>query len=259
MTEFVQQDLRGAKFRRVDLNGASFEEVSLAATDFREVTFEGARIRGSLLQGANFSGDFNTLTINGVDVGPLIDAELNRRDPEREIVYGTDAESFRAGWAIMERRWGETIDRARELPEEWLHEGVDGEWSFIQTLRHVSFVSAAWIERALLDDPSPWHELDLPWDTAPEIHGLAPDRDARPRLDEVVSLLRRRQAIVRDYLAVVTEKDLDGRVTPPDGGWPDIDDHPVRDCIFVAISEVYEHHLFAERDLALVIAKHRER
>lgn len=258
MTEFIRQDLRGARFSEVYLQGASFEEVSFADAQFREVTFQGARIRGSLLEGANFSGDFETLVINGVDVGPLINAELNRRDPEREIIYATSAESFRSGWAIMERRWAETIERARQLPEDWLHESVDDEWSFIQTLRHVSFVSAAWIERALLEHPSPWHELDLPWDSAPEIPGLDVDRDARPGLDEVVALLRRRGAVVRDYLAVVTERDLDARVSPPRPGWPDIQDHPVRDCILVTMSETYEHHQFAQRDLALVIARHQE-
>lgn len=48
MPEFFDADLRGARFERVDLSDACFRSVENVA-------------------------------INGVDIGPLIDAELNRR------------------------------------------------------------------------------------------------------------------------------------------------------------------------------------
>ena len=64
-----------------------------------------------------------------------------------------------------------------------LHESVDGEWSFVETLRHLAFATDAWIRRAVLGDPSPWDPLDLPWDEMPDMAGIPRDRDVRPPLE----------------------------------------------------------------------------
>jgi hypothetical protein len=45
-----------------------------------------------------------------------------------------------------------------------LHESVNGEWSFLQTLRHLAFASESCVGRCILGDPGPWHPLSLPWD-----------------------------------------------------------------------------------------------
>ncbi|SDL41211.1 DinB family protein [Tessaracoccus oleiagri] len=254
MQEFFQQDLHGATFRQVFLQGAKFHEVDLSDADMREVRMTGLRVRGALLEGVQLSGDFETLIVNGVNVGPLIEAELNRRDPEREILYREDADSFRQGWAIMEHRWNDTIERARALPAQLLHESVDGEWSFLQSLRHVSFVVAAWIEHAAMGRPAPWHPLDLPWDSAPEMEGFTPDRDARPSLDEVLIPFRERQRTVRHFLQDLSDDDLERTVTTDGTSWPRVEDFPVRGCIFVTVTETYEHHQFATRDLAILTA-----
>ena len=89
----------------------------------------------------------------------------------------TDPAGFREAWDVVERLWGETVERARRLDPELLHESVDGEWSFIETLRHLVFATDSWIRRAILGDPSPWDPLDLPWDEMADTPGRAP----RPR------------------------------------------------------------------------------
>jgi hypothetical protein len=71
----------------------------------------------------------------------------------------TDADGFRAAWADLERLWHDTTARARELPAGTLHERAHGEWSFIETLRHLVFVTDAWASHALLGEASPYH----PW------------------------------------------------------------------------------------------------
>ena len=87
-----------------------------------------------------------------------------------------------------------------------LHESVEGEWMVIETLRHLSFATASWVNRAIGGDPVPWHPLDLPWDEAPEDKGFPRDRSARPSLDEVLERadvglpLRRRVADFTDDL-----------------------------------------------------------
>jgi hypothetical protein len=130
-----------------------------------------------------------------------------------------------------------------------LHRGVGDEWSFIQTLRHLNFASAAWVGRMILGDPSPWHPLDLPWDEAPGWDGIPWDRDARPTLDEVLTVRRDRQAMVSGVIGGLTEEQLTSRVTRTEPGWPQLADFPLRDCLFIVVNEEYEHRQFAERDL----------
>jgi uncharacterized protein YjbI with pentapeptide repeats len=156
---FEHEDLRGARFRLVDLRGARFEQIPL----------HDAVMRGVELVDVDIDGEVVNLTINGVDVAPLIEAELDRRDPDRARMRPTDPAGFREAWGIVERRWADTVTRARRLDPELLHESVDGEWSFIQTLRHLVFATDAWIRRALLGDPRPWDPLDLPFTTFREL------------------------------------------------------------------------------------------
>jgi hypothetical protein len=87
--------------------------------------------------------------INGVDVAPLVEAELDRRHPEGAKMRPIDPAGFREAWDIVERLWDETVARARRLAPQLLHESVNGEWSFIQTLRHLVFATDAWIHRVL--------------------------------------------------------------------------------------------------------------
>ncbi|MGH3206180.1 MAG: DinB family protein [Trebonia sp.] len=90
-----------------------------------------------------------------MDIGPLVEAELDRRDPNRARMRPTEPAGFREAWDILERLWDGTVEHARKLPPELLHESVDDEWSFTETLRHLTFATDAWVRRAILGDPAP--------------------------------------------------------------------------------------------------------
>jgi hypothetical protein len=152
---------------------------------------------GVELRDVDISGEIKGLRINGVDVTAYVEAELLRREPDLVKMHPDDPAGFREAWDLLERLWDGTVERARRLDQAQLHEQVDGEWSFIETLRHLSFATASWVHRAIGGDPAPWHPLDLPWDEAPEDKGFPRDRSARPSLDEVLELRRTRQADVR--------------------------------------------------------------
>jgi Pentapeptide repeats (8 copies)/DinB superfamily len=134
MADFIRADLRGSRFEHVDLSGAQLRAVDLTGVVMRNVE----------LAGADIHGEIGNLTINGVDIGPLVDAELDRRYPDRAKMRPADPAGFREAWEVLERLWGQSVERARRLPPELLHESVDGEWSFIETLRHLVFVTDAW-------------------------------------------------------------------------------------------------------------------
>jgi hypothetical protein len=250
MPDFIRADLRSARFERVDLRGAQLRAVNLSDAQFRGVYMRGVVMRGVELVDADIHGEIVNLTINGVDVGPLVDAELNRRYPDRAKMRPTDPTGFREAWDVLERMWRETVERAGRLQPELLHESVDGEWSFIETLRHLVFATDAWIRRAVLGDPAPWDPLDLPWDEMPDTPGVPRDRAVRPSLDTVLELRRDRMATVRQVIEGLSDESLAGHTKPVDApGWPEPRSYPVRECLLVILSEEWEHRLYAERDL----------
>jgi hypothetical protein len=260
MVDFREQDLTGAHFERVMLRDASFTRVDLTqarlhAVDLdraqiRGASFHGSRMRGVELADVEISGELKNVVVNGVDIAPLVEAELNRRMPDRAKMQPDDSDGFRAAWAILERLWDDTLARAKSFPETALHSSVDDEWSFIQTLRHLNFASAAWVGRMVLGNASPWHPLDLPWDEAPGWEGIPWDRDARPSLDEVLAVRRERRATVGDFMESLTDEDLATVVSRTEPGWPQVESFPVKDCLRIVLNEEWEHRLYAERDLA---------
>jgi uncharacterized damage-inducible protein DinB len=207
-------------------------------------------MRGVELGNVSICGEILNVTVNGVDIGPLVDAELNRRYPDRAKMRPADPAGFREAWDVLGQLWERTVERARRKPPELLHEPVDGEWSFIETLRHLAFATDCWIRRAILGDPSPWDPLDLPWDEMPDTPGVPRDRDARPSLDAVLELRRGRMSTVRQVIDNLTDTSLDAHTDPVEGpGWPRPRSYPVRECLLVILNEEWEHRLYAERDL----------
>jgi len=263
MTDFHQQDLADSRFEQVHLQRAAFHQVHLNDAEFLDVDLTGARfrdvffsdvvMRGVALQNVRIEGEVEGLTINGVDIEPLVRAELERRDPDLATMRPTDPDGFRDAWSTLERLWGETVVRARALPEAALHESVDGEWSFVETLRHLAFATECWLHRAILGDPRPWAPLSLPWDQMPETEGVPRDRDARPTLDEALALRLDRQAAVRRYLATLDDATLASDTVAVEApGWPEQRSFPVRSCLLTLLNEEWWHRQFALRDLAVL-------
>ena len=260
MTEFREQDLAGARFERVNLRGATFTQVLLNDATMHAVDLTGVQVRGALfkqgrmrgveLVDVEINGELQNVVVNGVDIAPLVEAELNRRMPERAKMRPDEPNGFRDTWTILERLWEGTVERARSVPEAALHRSVGDEWSFIQTLRHLNFASAAWVGRMILGNPSPWHPLDLPWDNAPGWDGIPWDRKARPSLDEVLTVRRDRQAMVREVMQALTDEQLASEVTCTEPGWPRLEHFPLKQCLRIVMNEEWEHRLYAERDLA---------
>lgn len=253
MAEFGKEDLSGSTFDWTDLSGSTFNAASLSNVRIRATDLHHVRMSGVELYDVDISGDVSGLRINGVDVTDYVQAELDRREPDRAKMRPTDLAGFREAWDLLERLWDGTVERARRLDPALLHEQVDGEWSFVETLRHLSFATASWVHCAILGDAAPWHPLDLPWDTAPDDKGLPWDRSARPSLDEVLAVRAGRQADVRRLLDGLTEERLAAETVPPEGaGWPPSRPFAVKECLSIVLNEEWMHRTYAERDLAVL-------
>ncbi len=259
MVDFTDEDLRGSRFTHVDLTGAVFRRARLIDIDVRGADLRGARFDGVELVDATITGEVENLTINGVEVSAYVNAELDRRDPDRVKMRPTDPTGFREAWYLLERLWDGTVERARALDPADLHVSVDEEWSFIETLRHLLFVTDSWVRRAILRVPEPWDPLDLPWDQMSDKPGIPRDREVRPSLDEVLAVRADRQATVRAFLSGLTDDRLDEHTVPLEGdSWPPARPFPVRECLSVLLNEEWYHRQFAERDLAVLERRRAE-
>lgn len=256
MAEFGEEDLSGSTFDWTDLSGSTFRAASLSNVTIRGTDLHHVRMRGVELIDVDITGEIDGLRINGVDVTAYVAEELQRREPDLARMRPDDPAGFREAWDLVERRWDATVERARRLDPAQLHEQVDGEWSFIETLRHLSFATAAWVLRTVEGEPAPWHPLDLPWDEAPSDRGFPRDRAARPTLEEALELRRSRQAVVRRVVEGLTDEALTVEHTPPDdGSWPPPRPFSVQDCLSIVLNEEWWHRTYAERDLAALEAR----
>jgi hypothetical protein len=251
MAEFVDEDLSGSHFHNVNLTGSRFRRVRLTDAVIRDCGMRDTVWTDVEMIDVAIDGQIEgSLLVNGVDVLPFVEAELDRREPLRVKMRPTDPVGFREAWDVVEQLWEGTVERARGFRPEQLHESVDGEWSFIETLRHLVFVTDAWVRRGILGDPSPWDPLDLPWDQMPDTPGIPRDREVRPSLDEALVLRRDRMAMVRTFIDGLTDESLAAHTEPVEGpGWPPPESFPVADCLLIVLNEEWSHRKFAERDL----------
>ena len=120
MPEFASKNLTGSRFEDVDLTDARFRDVDLTNARFQLVDLTGVTMRGAFLVDVDITGEVGNLTINGV----AVEAELNRRYPDRAKMQPADADGFREAWDILERLWQGTVERACAMAPELLHERV---------------------------------------------------------------------------------------------------------------------------------------
>jgi uncharacterized damage-inducible protein DinB len=148
--------------------------------------------------------------------------------------------------------------QGRTLDEEQLHESVDGEWSFIQTLRHLAYATDLWVFAVVQGLPDPYDPLDLPFDGYERFpNGIRYARDACPPLADVLALRRDRVARVRAFLGKLTQEQIESTVRFESTGWPFTNNFHVGQCLSTVVNEEWHHRNFAERDLDRLIAAER--
>lgn len=224
-------------------------EVDLSESRLHNIWMENARITGADFINTEIWGSCEGLTWNAVAIAPLVEAELLRMFPERAKLKPTTPEGFREAWSVIEDLWAGTTERVRRLPEPVLHERVDGEFSFVETMRHLVGGMDSWVLRCVLGLQDHWWE---PGRNLRKWGDFGPDPNDPP-LDEVLAAHRDRMSKVRAIVDDLTEAELD-RVCAqnPQPGYPAVTTYPVRACLSSAIAEGWEHHRYACRDLEVL-------
>jgi uncharacterized damage-inducible protein DinB len=231
--EFEDRDLSGAVFWGVDLSGARFRDVNLT-----DVT-----ITHAWVVNVDIDALVDHVTINGVDVTQYVN-ERDRWYPLRAMLRPTDPEGFGAAWHALEQAWAPTIERARRLTEEQRHESVAGEWSVVDTLRHLVFAMDKWFSLPILGDEE-FDPVGLPNTGSADFGWPGLDRRADPAFDEVLDVRARRAARFREFLDAVTPADLVREVDVLENGTT-----PVNECLYTVFEEEFHHNRYALRDLA---------
>jgi hypothetical protein len=232
MAEEFEGDLAGAVFWGADLSGARFRDVDLT----------GARISHAWFVNVEIDALVDNVVINGVDVT----AYVNEHDPWyplRGMLRPSDPDGMRAAWAALEDEWAKTIARAQALPEDRLHESVNDEWSFVQTLRHLVFAMDKWFTAPILGEA--FHPMGLPNTGSVDFGWPGLDYDLAPSVDEALTVRTQRATRFGDYLASVEASDFTRPVDVLENGA-----NPLSECIYTVFEEEFWHNRYARRDLA---------
>lgn len=241
MTNFSHTDeFEGASFLRASLKGAT-----LRFSDVSGVTMRGVDVDGLDIDSHDLF--FGSLLVNGVDVVPLVDAELNRLFPGRELQKAQTPEGLREAWEAVTSAWQETV---ADTPSDLVDAHVEDEWSLAQTLRHLVLATDAWLRGAILRIEQPFHEIGQVFTGAAEMGFDVSIFRADPvSFEETLAVRAERQQLVTDFLArATTELLAEEREGPWGGDWRP----SVGDCIRVILEEEWAHLRYIRRDLALI-------
>ena len=163
-------------------------------------------------------------------------------------LFGDDPAGLAAAWPAVCGRWDAAVERARRLPAGGADERVADEWSFVETLRHLVFVTDVWVGEVVEERAGAFHPWGLPPHFAAEAavpaYGL--DVEARPSLDDVLAVRAGRQGDVARVLAAQTPESLRRTCAPREGRFQ------VVGALQTVIHEELAHLSFAERDLAVL-------
>lgn len=235
---FMGEDLAGARFVRCDLGGAV--------------------IRGSAVGGLEVDDPWlgrpgESLVVNGVDVVPLVDAELDRRFPGRSLRRASTAEGLKEAWEAVRTAWEAAVARAEALPAGSVDVQVQGEWSFAETLRHLVMATDAWLRVSVQGVPfaEAFHPHGLPHAEFAEDGFDVSGFTDPPSYAAVLAVRAERQAMVREHLAGLDDATL---AEPALHVWAPEVPRTVLQSLHTILAEEWEHLRYAVRDLAIVEA-----
>src|SRR4051794_16217916 len=232
-----------------EFEGATFVEASFKGATLRFSDFSGVTMRSVNVDGLDIDSHdlfFGELFVNGVDVVPLVDAELNRQYPGRELQKAQTPEGLRQGWEAVQAAWHEMV---ASTPSALVDAHVDDEWSLAQTLRHLILATDAWLRGAVLRIEQPFHEIGQIFTSAEEMgFDMSIFRTDPPDYDEILAVRAERQQLVTAFLATATEDLLAEERHNP---WGYGERRPtVGDCMRVILEEEWAHLRYVRRDLA---------
>jgi len=185
-------------------------------------------------------GASGLIEIDGTRIAPPLTAGQARSLGAFGLL-ADEPENMLEVWHRVVWTWAAELDAAKQDPgEARLGDRVDGEWSLVETLRHLRFVTDGWIGRGVLGSDE-YHPLGLPPDFVTNGRELGLRLDAEPDLETVLVARTEGQQLVARALEGASN--LDSPCLGP------LSAFTLRGAFQVVIAEEWFHLGFARRDL----------
>ena len=153
---FENRNMAGVVFHNVNLEGAVFDDVNLSGGRIHNANLTNFNIEDAYIKG---------LTVFGFRIDELIEAELDRRDPERGRLRMADCFDPECVRAVLQHlgevRAGFRTFLREANPALWSTRPDPENWSVIENLRHLIFAEDLYLNRWLLQNNEPWCKLGL--------------------------------------------------------------------------------------------------
>lgn len=243
---FENASLKGSLFCTSDLTESRFDRTWLPGTVFSHCKMWGITLRRC---------DIGGLTIDGVRVDTLLEAELDRLDPRRvrvRIADTHDVAEVKRGMAELVKVRGAFCERMRSVPREQLAAVAgDWHWSAIQHMRHLVFGEELSTDRWMLQSDEPYSRLGLLPDwlvgkPGYEDVGTDPTED----VEAVIAAWQRVQARTQKVLDGLTEDML--RASMEGRAFIEKD---IGDVFKIALAEHDIHHIRAAEGVLAEVCK----
>lgn len=238
MPQEFEGDLAEAVFWGADMRGATFRDVDLTGTKISHAWVVDVEI-DALVQ---------NLVVNGVDVTAFV----NERDPWyplRGMLRPASPADMKATWVEIEATWAVTVGIATALGEPALHESVNDEFTFVESMRHLIFATDKWFTAPILEEPI--HPIGLPNRGSLDFPFPGLQLHLKPTLAETMAVRADRMARVREFIETVSADDFDRSIDVLENG-----PHPLLECLYTVFEEEFWHHRYVHRDLAILAAAH---
>ena len=229
-----------------DLSGAVFWGAELRGALFRDVDLTGARITHAVVCDVDVDALVERLVVNGVDVTDYVN-ERDRWYPLRTMLRPNEPDEVRSAWAAFDSAWAATVHEARRLPDAALHTQVDGEWSFVETVRHLVFATDKWFTVPILGGE--FHPLGLPNTGSRDVGWPGLELDADPTTDEALAAWADRWNRFGNHAR---------RLATPEQGMMQVMENgelPRAWSAHVVFEELFWHNRYATRDLAVLAGR----
>jgi hypothetical protein len=156
--------------------------------------------------------------------------------------------------AVIDRLVANLVVNGVEVPEGSGHVRVGGEWSAVETLRHLVFVHDSWFRRCCLGSAEAFSPIGLAPDYVPHQAEQGVDRAASLSLHDLLAVRDAQGAELERWLSAMSAGELSAPAPVPAGqGWPPYArGKPVLECLHVVLNEEWAHHSFCVRDIDLL-------